>query len=83
MDPSECEIVVRRLATAEEAVARARNHTARQREIVARLEAAGHDPSIARQLLASFEATQANHERHLARLVDELTQRGWRLAKPG
>jgi hypothetical protein len=82
MDPSKCELVLRRLAAAEEAVARARDHAARQREVVSRLEAAEHDASNARQLLASFEAAQANHERRLAMLVDELTRCGWKLSEP-
>jgi len=82
MDPSERELALRRLALIEEAVARARNHAARQREIVTRLECTGHDPTQARQLLATFEATQANHERRLAMLLDELTRSGWKVAQP-
>jgi len=82
MDPSEREIVLRRLAASEEAVARARDLTARQREIVTRLESATHDTTHARQLLGMFEAIQANHERRLAMLLDELTQRGWEHVEP-
>jgi hypothetical protein len=82
MDPNERELVLRRLAAAEEAVARTRDQTARQREIVAKLETAGCDPRLARQLLATFEATRADHERRLAVLLDELTQRGWKCGAP-
>jgi len=78
MDPGECEIALRRLAAAEEAVARARDLTKRQREVVTRLESAGHNTNDARQLLGTFEAIQANHERHLAMFLDELNQRGWK-----
>src|ERR1051325_11573249 len=59
MDPSEGEIALRRLAAAEEAVARARDLAARQREIVARLESARHDTTHARQLLGMFETIRA------------------------
>jgi hypothetical protein len=82
MDPIDHEMALRRLAATEEAVARARDHTARQREIVARLESAGQDTAQARQLLATFEATLANHERRLAMFLDELTQRGWKHRQP-
>ena len=78
MDPSDREIALRRLAAAEDAIARARDQTKRQREIVERLESAGQDPSQARQLLATFEATQATHERRLAMILNELTQAGWK-----
>jgi hypothetical protein len=79
MDVTDRDTVLRRLAAAEEAVVRARDHVARQREIVARIESAGHDPALARALLARFEAAHANHDRRLATLLAELTQCGWKL----
>ena len=82
MHPSDREIALRRLAAVEEAIVRARDHAARQREIVERLESTGQDPSRARKLLATFEATQANHEQRLAILLNELTQRGWKHVPP-
>lgn len=82
MDGTDREMVLRRLAAAEEAVVRARDHAARQREIVARLECAGHDPSLARSILTTLEAAQANHERRLAALLDELALRGWKHERP-
>ena len=81
MDLNDREMALRRLAVTEEALARARDHAARQREIVAKLESGGHDPSQARQILATFEALQENHERRLAMLLDELARRGWKLAQ--
>jgi hypothetical protein len=49
---------------------------------VAALEGAGHDPTQARSLLATFEAERAHHERQLALLLDELTARGWAILAP-
>ena len=79
MDPRDRDIALGRLAAAEHAMARARDHTARQREIVAMLESAGQDTAKACELLASFEATEANRERVLAMLLHDLTERGWKL----
>ena len=82
MDLTDRDIALRRLTAAEEALARARNHTARQREIVATLEAAGRDTTQARALLATFEETQANRERVLAMLLQDLAQCGWKVGFP-
>jgi hypothetical protein len=82
MDPTERETALRRLAAREGALARARDHAARQREIVKRLESAGQDAGQARQLLVTFEAAQANHARGLAMLLDELTRCGWKHTEP-
>jgi len=82
MDPSEGEIALRRLAAAEEAVARARDLAERQREIVARLESARHDTTHGRQLLGMFETIRANHERRRAMLLDELMHCGWKHVEP-
>lgn len=46
-----------------------RHHLARQREVVARLRGAGHDETMARELLLTLEVSQRQHEEHLARLV--------------
>ena len=43
-------------------------HLAQQREIVAKLRASGQSTEAALQLLATFEATQQQHEAHLTRL---------------
>ena len=43
-------------------------HVAQQHEIVAKLRARGQPTEAASQLLATFEATQRQHEAHLARL---------------
>jgi hypothetical protein len=80
MASSEGEIVLSRLAAAEEELARTREHPARQREIVTNPESAGRDPGQARQ--ATFEAAEAKHARCLAMLLDELIQRGWKVAQP-
>ena len=44
------------------------SHVAQQREVVAKLRAGGHSTETALRLLATFEATQQQHEEHLARL---------------
>jgi phage terminase Nu1 subunit (DNA packaging protein) len=79
---ADCEAGLIRLAAAEEALTRARTRVARQREIVAALKGAGHEPTQAERLLATFEAERAHHERQLALLLDELTARGWTTLTP-
>jgi hypothetical protein len=55
------EQIEQQLVLAERHFTRGEMHIARQIEINADLERDGHDATIARQLLASFEATQALH----------------------
>ena len=49
-------------------------HIARQRIIIRELERGGHDVAPAKQLLATYLALQAQHEKHLAILQRELSQ---------
>jgi hypothetical protein len=71
-------MVVRHLAQAEEHVLLGASHIARQKEIVAELERDGHaDAAItARDLLATFETTQASHVTDRDRLRAELAALG-------
>lgn len=66
-----------RLAEADEVVSSGRRHIKRQREIVAELGQDGHDATLARELLATFELLQREHEGHRDRLRAELgTEQG-------
>ena len=49
------------LAQARQYVEQGREHIARQRAVIARLEGQGHDATQARNTLALFEAMQARH----------------------
>ena len=53
-------------------VAQGEKHIARQRAVVASLEAGGHDSEAARELLATFEDSQVMHVADVARLENEL-----------
>jgi hypothetical protein len=55
--------LARHLAQAEARIALGQKHIARQNEIIAELERAGHDAVTAKALLVVFEAT---HELHIA-----------------
>jgi hypothetical protein len=55
--------LARHLAQAEARIALGQKHIARQNEIIAELEQAGHDAVTAKALLVVFEAT---HELHIA-----------------
>lgn len=46
----------------------------RQRAVIASLEAGGHDSAAARQLLKTFEASQAMHIADVTRLEGELAR---------
>jgi len=52
-------------------IAEGLEHIAHQRRIIADLERDGHDTGLARELLKSFEETQALHESTLARVLNE------------
>lgn len=62
------------LRQAEEHVALGERHIARQREIVAELEADGHDVTEPRRLLALFEEVQALHVQGRDRLQELVAQ---------
>jgi hypothetical protein len=55
------ETLARHLVQAEARVAVGQKHIGRQKEIIAELDAVGHDAGTARALLVVFEATQALH----------------------
>lgn len=61
-------------ALAERHVVEGARHLSRQREIVAETEAVGRDATLARELLHTFEATQATHVADRNRLLRELGQ---------
>ena len=63
---------LRQLARAEKHVLEGQNHLERQRELIAELEAAGHDATQARSLLSIFERTQHAHQAHLRMLQRDL-----------
>ena len=46
-------------------------HIEKQRDIIARLLDSDLPTEAARHLLAQFEANQADHERHLAQIVEQ------------
>jgi hypothetical protein len=60
------------LALAERHAAEGEDHIERQRRILAELERDGHDTALARKLLATLEATQAQHVANRDRLRREL-----------
>jgi len=49
-------------------------HIRRQREIVEELERDGHDATMARTLLKTYEGTQKMHEADVQRLTKELAE---------
>jgi hypothetical protein len=59
---SEIDMVIRH-------VREGQRHVNHQRQIITRLEAHGHPAKQARELLVTFEHTQALHRQHLERLV--------------
>ena len=65
-------ILSERLAQAERHVAEGVQHIVRQRTIVADLERNGHDTTLARELLAQFQSTQALHIADRDQLKKEL-----------
>ena len=70
------DILKQHLKQAEEHVAVGQKHIARQAEIIAELEADGHDVTDSRRLLQLFEEVQALHvagRDRLRRLVEEAT----------
>ncbi len=73
MDPA---LISQRLADAERYVAEGLAHLDHQRAIIAELERDGHDATLARELLATLEKTQAIHIANRDQLAEEL-----RLAK--
>jgi hypothetical protein len=60
------------LAHAETAIAEGKEHIAKQRAVIARLQADGHDISQATALLETFLTTQRAHEEHRATIMKEL-----------
>jgi hypothetical protein len=62
------------LVLAERHVAEGTRHLSRQREIVAGMEAAGHDSALACDVLRTFEATQAAHIADRDRILRELAE---------
>ena len=73
MDPA---LISDHLAAAEGHVAEGLAHLNHQRSIIAELERDGHDATLARELLATLEETQAMHIVNRDQLAEEL-----RLAK--
>jgi hypothetical protein len=62
------------LAKAEQHVAEGKRHVDKQRELVAKLAADGHDTFEARRLLEQFEELLAIQIKHLDRLREKLAQ---------
>jgi hypothetical protein len=60
------------LSRAEAHVAKGQERIALQHEIIAELEREGHDTAPARELLATFEKTQAMHVANRDRVADKL-----------
>lgn len=60
------------LGQARDHVARGEQLVADQRQLIAELDRDGHDTKLARELLAAFEESQAEHKRHLAMIEREL-----------
>jgi hypothetical protein len=67
------EIAERHLAQAEEHVALGERNIARQKGIITRLKAGGHDTAEARELLEAFENMQIQHVAHRDRLMKEIS----------
>ncbi|MBB5761532.1 hypothetical protein ABEV34_22305 [Methylorubrum rhodesianum] len=67
-------VLLELLALAERHVVQGERHLNRQREIVAETEAAGRDGALAREVLRTFEATQATCVADRDRLLKELEQ---------
>ena len=63
------------LAQAERHIARGVVHLARQRELIAKLDRAGHDTEEARTILDSLMETQVLHEQDRERLLCLASQR--------
>jgi hypothetical protein len=62
------------LQQAEDRVRQGEDHIRRQQRIIAELERDAHDPSMARQLLATFEDLQALHVAGRDRLIRALAE---------
>jgi hypothetical protein len=69
MDRTTLELDLRR---AEAHVANGHARIAQQREIIAELDREGHDTAPAKDMLASFERTQAMHIAHRDRIAGKL-----------
>jgi hypothetical protein len=52
-------------------IAEGERHVAKQRDVIERLYELGGDVGLAEDLLEEFEATLAEHRRHLAELADQ------------
>jgi hypothetical protein len=50
-------------------VAQGERHVASQRDVILRLRELGADTGLAEDLLEEFEATLAEHRRHLAQMI--------------
>ena len=73
------------LALAEQAVALDDRHILREEQVTADLDRAGHDTTQARELLATYRQTQAEHVAHRNRILEMLRQSGSeeRIFRPG
>ena len=73
------------LAIAEQAVALGDRHILREEQMIADLDRAGHDTTQARELLATYRLTQAEHVAHRNRLLAMLRRNGsdGRIFRPG
>ena len=67
-------VLKRHLEEAEGHVVLGEQHIVRQRQLVFELERDGHDTTVAKQLLAEFEATQVLHAEHRDRLRQQLAE---------
>jgi uncharacterized coiled-coil protein SlyX len=62
------------LVMAERHVAEAERHVAHQESVITRLEAEGADTTLAKELLAEFNATLVDHRRSRDRIAGELSR---------
>jgi hypothetical protein len=62
------------LRQAQSHVAEGETHIRRQKAIIAELETDGHDSTLAREILATLEKTQALHVEGRDRLAKELSE---------
>jgi hypothetical protein len=68
------ELLRENLRLAESHVELGEHHISRQRELIAGLEKSGHDVSLARALLQTFEQSQSMHIADRERLRAELAE---------
>lgn len=64
--------IEKHLLQAEAHVALGKEHIQRQQQVILNLEQAGHPTAAAKDLLRTFEVTQAAHEADLERIKKEL-----------